>query len=122
MSDPESRWIFRENDPEGPFSVDDLFRMAKRGDVDHKTLFWSESSQQWQPLTGLMFDIQPTDLSQFFQAGIKLIEIIDSGTGEDCPQCIALTGKKFPLESTPVLPPPECTCIPWCRCVVVASQ
>ena len=26
----------------------------------------------------------------------------------------------FPIDAAPELPPKGCTCIPWCRCVVIA--
>lgn len=116
----DSRWLWLDERQSGHFSVDQLYRMAQRDEIGPHTLFWSERRQQWLPLTGIMFDIEPGEFQQMKECGIFRVEILDSGTGEDCPECHALTGRTYPITSVPELPPEGCTCSPWCRCTIIA--
>jgi hypothetical protein len=105
----------------GILSLDRLYRMATRGDVDHTAEFWSEREQAWRSLAGIMFDIEPPHTDDMRSAGITTVQITGSGS-DDCPACKALEGKVYPIDSIPTLPPSDCTCIPWCRSLAVATQ
>jgi hypothetical protein len=54
--------------------------MAKRGEIDNHTLFWSDRRQQLLPLAHLLADIYPTDenLKQMRDAGIKRVQVIST--------------------------------------------
>lgn len=117
----DTRWLWIDEQQSGPFSVDQLYRMARRGEIGPQTLFWSDNRQMWLPLSGVMFDIEPEEFQQMHECGITRVEILDSGTGEDCPTCHALTGRPYPIATVPALPPDGCTCVPWCRCTIIAA-
>jgi hypothetical protein len=106
----------------GPYSIDKLCRLAKQEAINHRTLFWSDRQQQWLPLTALMFDLHPNRLEEMRGCGVKFVEVICSGTGEDCIVCRQLTGKTYDIDVAPVLPPDGCTCNPWCRCMFIAVR
>jgi hypothetical protein len=118
MSD--KRKIRFQGEELGELSIDRLCRMASRGELDHTAEFWSDQSQKWRGLAGILFDLQPSRLDEMRGAGIKMVEILGSGT-DDCPECLALHGRDFPIEDAPILPPSGCTCVPWCRCVEIAK-
>jgi hypothetical protein len=118
----EARLLWIDGSQCGPYNIDKLYRMAKDGSIDHDTLFWSDRQQQWLQLTHLMFDLAPNRLEQMRTSGVRHVEVLDSGTGEDCPACLQLTGKKYEIEAAPSLPPVGCTCSPWCRCMFIAVR
>ena len=105
----------------GPLTIDRLYRMALRGDVNHTAKFWSDREQAWLPLVGIMFDIEPSRIDDMKSAGITKVQVSGSGS-EDCPACKALEGKIYSINDIPTLPPPNCTCVPWCRSMVIATQ
>ena len=117
----DTRWLWIDEQQTGPFTVDQLYRMAQREEIGPQTLFWSDHRKQWLPLTGVMLDIEPGGFQQMRESGIRRAEILDSGTGEDCPACHALTGRTYPIAAVPTLPPDGCTCVPWCRCIITAA-
>ena len=105
----------------GVLSIDRLYRMASRREVDHTAEFWSDREQAWRPLTGIIFDLYPPRTDDMKAAGIKKVEVLGGGRG-DCPACRAIRGKTYPIDDAPTLPPPDCTCVPWCRSLVIAKQ
>lgn len=119
MSD--KRKIRFQGEDLGELSIDRLYRMASRGDIDHTAEFWSEQAQDWRGLAGIIFDLQPSRLDDMRAAGITKVEILGSGS-DDCPICTALQGRDFSIDDVPTLPPSGCTCIPWCRCTEIAKQ
>jgi hypothetical protein len=96
--------------------------MAESGEIGPTTLFWSEWKAEWLPLKGLMFDIdEPSDrLADFIDSGISHVQILGSGHDTECAACAGLAERFFRAEVAPTLPPEECTCIPWCRCIYIA--
>lgn len=119
MSD--KRKIRFQGEELGELSIDRLYRMASRGDIDHTAEFWSEQAQDWRGLAGIIFDLQPPSLDDMRAAGIAKVEILGSGSN-DCPFCLALQERDFPIDAVPTLPPQGCTCVPWCRCTEIAKQ
>ncbi len=105
----------------GEFSIDKLYRMASRGDIDHAAEFWSQQAHDWLPLAGIIFDLNPSSLDDLKSAGITRVEILGSGM-DDCPACEAIQGRDYPITEVPTLPPPGCTCAPWCRCTEIAKE
>jgi hypothetical protein len=124
MSDPDARYIFVDEHVLGPLSIDKLFRMAKSGDIEPATLFWSEREQEWRAISGIMEDLYPSSekIADMKSSGIQRCTILGSGTGEDCPACQSVCDKVFTLDEFPGLPPVGCECIPWCRCAVIAAS
>jgi len=106
----------------GSHSVRDLYLMATRGKIDYKAEFWSERELAWRPLAGIMFDFSPSRLVSMRDAGIERVEIMGSGSNDDCPACTALHHRLYSIEEVPKLPPPDCTCVPWCRCIELANR
>ena len=51
-------------------------------------------------------------------AGYKRVEV--SGSGDGCPACLPMDGKKFALSKAPELPHPGCTHAMGCRCLYQA--
>jgi hypothetical protein len=54
----DAHWLWKEQ-REGPFTVQQLYRMVKRGEIDNHTLFWSERRREWLPLVQLLSDSVP---------------------------------------------------------------
>lgn len=50
--------------------------------------------------------------------GCKKVEV--SGSGDSCPACLPMDGKKFALSKAPELPHPGCTHVMGCRCLYQA--
>ena len=101
----DRRWLWIDDQQSGPFTVAQIYRMAEREEIGPKTLFWSDVREQWFPLVGLMFDFEPGGLERMRASGIKCVKILDSGTGEDCPICHGLIGRKYQIDAPPTLPP-----------------
>ena len=106
----------------GSHSIRDLYRMATRGEINYTAEFWSEKEQSWQPLAGLIFDFSPSRVDDMRSAGITKVEILGSGSDDDCPICAGLQKRVFGIDEVPVLPPAGCTCVPWCRCIEIAVE
>ena len=118
----DRRWIWRSASHKERFTVPQLYRLVKHREIGNLTPFWSERRRQWLPLIHLLHDIFPDSdrLARMRESGIKYVKIIDSGATDDCDACRKLTGRIYSIDATPVLPPPECTCNPWCGCVITA--
>jgi len=119
MSD--ERKIRFKNQELGILSIDRLYRMAANGKIDHTAEFWSNTKKAWRPLSGIIFDIEPSRIDEMRSAGITKVEVIGSGV-DACLACKALEGRAYAIDQVPILPPTNCTCVPWCRSVVVAKQ
>lgn len=109
-----------QGDELGDYSVDQLYRMAMRGEIDHTAEFWSARESSWRPLAGIIIDSSPSRVGDMRQAGITKVKIL--GSGDDCPICSALQERVYGIDEVPTLPPPSCTCVPWCRCVETALE
>ncbi len=108
----------------GAIDLEDLYEMAMSGEIDHTAEFWSLRQKRWCPLAGIIEDLETSvtaskALAQMSEAGITRAKIVGSGTGDDCPACRALAGV-YPIDQVPTPPPADCTCVPWCRCLVQA--
>jgi GYF domain 2 len=117
----DSRWIWRYDQRSGPFTVAQLTRLARDGEINHRTLFWSERRAEWLPLRGLLFDLFPGQLVDMRRVGIQRMRVLGSGLDSDCAACKRLADQVYPISKPPVLPPRRCTCNPWCRCTIVAA-
>jgi hypothetical protein len=119
MSD--NRKIRFQGEEMGSHSIRDLYRMATRGEINHTAEFWSEQEQSWRPLAGIIFDFSPPRLDDMRRAGITKVKILGSGS-DDCRVCTALQKRVYGIDEVPTLPPADCTCVPWCRCVEIAVE
>jgi hypothetical protein len=103
----DAHWLWKDQQRRGPFTVQQVYRMAKRGEINNHTPFWSERSQQWLPLLHLLKDMYPDrdQLDQMRNAGIKRVKVIGSGLDDDCDACRKLTGQLYAIDDAPELPP-----------------
>jgi hypothetical protein len=113
MPEDSKRWIWQDGIAQGPFTVDQLYRMATAREINFETLFWSDEAQVWTPLRGLLFDLEEerSRLNQMIEAGIERVQVLGSGN-KDCKACSALSDKIFSVLSLPTLPPENCRCVP----------
>jgi hypothetical protein len=107
----------------GEFSIRQVMRMSEKREIDHTAEYWSEKGKEWRRLPSFImdFDDQPDRVGQMKSSGIKSTKVLGADAS-DCPACKALQGKTYAIAETPVLPPSGCTCIPWCRCVAIATK
>jgi hypothetical protein len=122
----EKRRVKMNGEDLGEYSIDQLYRMATRKEIDYTAEFLSEKTNAWLPLAGIIDDLDTTvtadhRIQQMKEAGITRVKILGSGTKEDCPVCRSLCKETYPIDNVPMLPPEGCTCIPWCRLIVVAK-
>lgn len=105
-----------------PVTLEEISAAAEEGEYDASALYWSDKFEKWMPVTGILNEEGENPLESMKGTSLKKVMILGSGTGQDCPACSALDGRKFPVEEAPSLPPAECTCIPWCRSVLVPAE
>jgi hypothetical protein len=119
----ETRWLWKDERRSGPFTVQQLYRMVDRKEIDNRTLFWSDWRQQWISLVYLLHDIYPEQLDRMREAGIKRVRVIGYGPGwqeRNCDACRKLIGRIYLIDAVPDIPPEDCTCTPWCGCSIGA--
>lgn len=118
---PSEQRKIRANGKElGEIPLRRLFTLRTRGELENPVEFYSDTKQSWLPIAGIMEDIEPSSrLRDMRETGIEYVSILDSGTGEDCRACKALCRKKYSIAEVPPIPPADCSCVPWCRCVIV---
>lgn len=109
----------------GTFSIDELHRMAIKGEINHTAEFLSVREKRWMPLAGIISDLETSvphavRFREFWDHGIKRVRVLGVDS-TDCPACQALQ-KTYSIEEVPLLPPANCTCVPWCRCLPVAAE
>jgi hypothetical protein len=119
----EERKIRFEGEELGEFSIRQVMRMAEKGEINHTAEYWSEKWNEWRRLPSFIsdFDDGPDRVVEMKAAGISRAKILGADDS-DCPACKALQGRPYAVAETPVLPPGGCTCVPWCRCVVLAAK
>ena len=105
----------------GTFSIDQLYRMAMEGEINHTAKYWSGKKSAWRPLAGIVVDMYPSRLDQMRRSGFTKVKFLGCKS-EDCPACMALQERAYPIDEAPKLPPTDCTCVPWCRCVEIADE
>jgi hypothetical protein len=120
-NDDSKRWLWIEETAQGPFTVAKMYKMATSREISPTTLFWSDVKQQWFPLPGVMFDIEPSRLDEMTATGIQKVQLLGSGQ-EDCAACTQIIGEIYPISASPALPPPNCACVPWCRLMIIAAE
>jgi hypothetical protein len=49
--------------------------------------------------------------------GDALIQVL-AASDQDCPVCTGLDGQIFSANELPAIPPENCTCLPYCTCVL----
>ena len=102
----DKRYILLHGKGEGPFSLNKLMTMSNRREIDHKTLFWSGRDSNWHVLREILFDIIPTNLDSMKEAGVEEVEVLGSGSTEDCQSCKSLHNQTCPIDQVPALSPP----------------
>lgn len=102
----------------GKLTLQQAHRMLSRGDISPPIEYFSDRAKAWRPIAGIMFELEPDRLQDLRNSGFRRVEVAGSGD-EDCEHCAALLDRSFAIEETPKLPPEKCSCIPWCRCMVI---
>ena len=118
----EKRRIRFQGEELGEFSIRQAMRGAERGEIDHTAEYWSEREKKWRKLPSFIDDFADHDpLDDMKRAGIKKAQVLGADEA-DCPACKSIQKQIFPIDATPELPPENCTCIPWCRCCLIAAK
>jgi hypothetical protein len=119
----EERKIRFKGEELGTFSIRQVMRMTETGEINHTAEYWSEKGQKWRLLPSFIWDFYdgPDRLSQMQSSGITKTKVLGVDAS-DCPACMALQKKTYSIEKMPTLPPTDCTCVPWCRCTVIAIE
>lgn len=121
---PETFYVWVEGEQYGPFSLSKLGEMRVEGRLPQTTLYWSEHYKEWRSITLILNDHYPSAdrVRNMREAGITYCKILGAGHGDECPACLEQIERVMPLDEFAGTPPPGCTCIPWCRCVVIAVK
>jgi len=121
---PETFFVWVQGEQYGPFSLPKLYEMRLEGRLLQSTLYWSEHYKEWRGIVSIMQDHYPSAdrLRQIRESGITHCKILGPGDGTECPACASLVDRIMHKDEVPVLPPAECQCTPWFRCVVVAAS
>jgi len=104
-----------------PLTLEDISTAAEQGEYDSTALYWSKRLNKWMPVTAILNEEDGDPLESMKGSTITKVMILGSGTDDDCPVCAELDGRTFPIDEAPSLPPPGCTCLPWCRSVIVPA-
>lgn len=116
----ERREIRADGEEVGDLTLPQLMRAIERAEFDGALEYLSVKTGEWLPVVGILNDYIDHDrLADLREAGVRRVSVI--GAGDDCPVCYALTGRVLEIGDVPSLPPPGCSCIPWCRCTLIAS-
>jgi len=100
----DCRYILWHDQRSGPFTVAQLMRLAKDGEISHRTLFWSERRTKWLPLRGLLFDFCPSQVPNMQRVGIQYVRVLGSGL-DDCAACKRIANRVYPIQTAPAGPP-----------------
>lgn len=120
---PESEYRIRfEGSELGSFTIPQLHRMSKRGEFDYHAEYWSERAGGWRRIAGIISEEHPKSFSSFKAAGVQFVKLLSSGEDGDCPSCLAICGNVYPVDEAPEVPPWDCSCEPWCRCIYIAVE
>ena len=107
------RWLWIDEKAAGPFSEMTIARKVARGEAYGCSLYWHDATQEWRPLTHLRDDAHAGELHEIKAEGFPRVEFVAGRTESECPVCLALHGKRFPISEAPEIPPPGCMCDPW---------
>jgi hypothetical protein len=59
-------------------------------------------------------------LDELKASGVKWVEWLTAGTGDECPHCLTMRGKVMRIEDVPFAEHPDCEHEEGCRCVLIA--
>jgi hypothetical protein len=101
-----------------------LFHRKDHGGYTGDTLYQREGTTKWRPLRAFAhFEFgDPDRLATMQKAGIKHVQWLTAHHDNECEACKALEGKLFPIKEPPTMPPLDCRCELWCRCILVAAK
>ena len=120
-------WIWIEGQQAGPFSLQQIMRMAKPIEIDpefpdedcspeitRETLFWSPTLGDWQALKYMPEEWDREDDNRDREQerrrfGAQWAEYL----GGNCAFCRQLDKTVVPLSEVTRIPPDGCTCTPW---------
>ena len=107
---------------EGPYTEREVMDISRRKDRMTATHFCSGLHPDWLPMAHFLFVLEPPEPpASKKEVGVQKVSVLTARDGRDCPACAALDGRVFPIDEPPTLPPPDCTCHPWCRSLLIAK-
>lgn len=87
---------------------------------------WMNGTSERRPsdaeIAAAFADQQKERISQMVEAGVKYVQFIGTGNGDECPACAAVIDKRYPIRAAPEFPPPGCTCDPYFQCLLIAVE
>jgi len=109
----------------GPFTLNDILKIFRRVQHDGYTgdsLYRRSGSNEWKPLRAFAYFqfADPDRLDTFRQCGIKYVQWLTAGHDDECAACKKLNGKIFSVDAPPPIPPVDCRCELWCKCILIA--
>ena len=70
----------------------------------------------------LFHALEKTRLKQIKDVGIRWVSVLSSRNGDECSICQSDAGKKYSVNSAPILPHEGCTCAKGCGCTIIAEE
>lgn len=110
----------------GPLTESQVINLFRRKDHDGYTgdsFYRRDGMEGWHSLRAFAqceFG-DPEQLANMQRVGIEYIEWLSARHDDECPACKALEGKVFPINEPPPMPPVDCRCELWCKCILVAA-
>jgi hypothetical protein len=118
-----------EGAQEVPFTVEEIVKIFRRVDHDGYTgdsLYRRSGNKEWKPLRAFAcFEFDDPGfprLDQIRRCGVKYVKWLTARHDDECAACKKLEGKIFPIEAPPPMPPVDCRCELWCKCLLVAAR
>lgn len=84
---------------------------------------WKWEKQKWEernPTKEQLSRESVARLDELKAAGVKWVEWLTAGTGDECPHCLAMSGKVMKIEDVPFAEHPDCEHEEGCRCMLIA--
>ena len=115
----------RKRPQEGPFMLEEIIKIFRRVDQDGYTgdSFYRRSrAKEWRPLRSFAhYEFDDADfprLDRFQRLGVKYVKWLTARHDDECTACKKLEGKIFLIDAPPPIPPVNCRCELWCKCML----
>lgn len=88
--------------------------MKTHGESFYSPAKWAEMQGAGANKEGL------SRLREFQAVGVEWVEWLTTGTGDECPHCLAMSGKRMRIEDVKFTEHPHCEHERGCRCILIA--
>jgi hypothetical protein len=128
---PLVRYFLRRNDrtQQGPLTQNDILKIFRRKKHDGYTgdsLYRRSQDKEWKPLRSFaqyeFGEAWPVEFDRIRRVGINYVQWVTAGHDDECTACKNLNGKTFPVDSPPPMPPVDCRCELWCKCILIPVE